>query len=1185
MFCTLSLLSIPQNHGRRQQHSKACFFISLLCAVFGEMCIWFHWRLRVNSSTKPSIENHHARTLQVRKMWYFRYNEQLQSDPPSRSHFESSWVDWSGVLSTSSPSKMKPSEMLSGVVKSAPPKPAHEGPVEESIFNIHLLFHCLPAFSMVSSLVFVNVMSIPFYTSIGVPVEYLLLAVALSRAVDAMTDPFIAHWFESIRPEFTNDEGVRNQACLAGGITSAVLLGLHLSPPPGLQTNSAILSWFSCTYIFFTIAFSFVLIPLTAALWKQYAYQGSIGEFRRTGTALFTELVLHGGLALMFFLTGYAPAVDRYAKGRTNGEYDSCYSPSGVGESCMVHPNDGSRVLYNIFNATVWDAGVSSGTSSYVCQSTLDGTLITDYTTLFTPEKCIAKMVSSETNACLQQYCACVGECSNLSNMVTRRVCVGAAGWRRCSVLIFAVLVVMVHLHGWKELVFPAKSRRRTANVEGSNTAVTVATTLPLEPLVPKLVNLLRNKTVRSFLLPWALDTIMFMTVLGTVGYFVRSVIKPEYAEDCNSAVPVFGTISDLWRCQNRAIASLQLTLISLSSGIFAFGWFYLSRVVGTVRAWQLGSLICMLTILALLFSAQRNDVNKSLGLGLLFGVGVGSQFLSESVVIDVIHYYEFISGRQYQATFAMIKYLFLKLSIVLMHMIPISLFYEAKFDPVPPAYVKTLLDIGPEGSLCQVFTVAIPAILCAASFYFKMHFRLVDKEQFDLTAEGIRTLYHGTPISSPPTSSKPVTNTPAPTPVSSPIPASSKRSQRGVTPPPAPVAAAPAEPMPVVVSATDPTSGVMYPQDAFSQRERQVGQVFSFFIEPQNTIDYNACVQSRSWAVGRVFFFSSVVESPFIALFCVILGNEVLIGRIRDIFASIVFLGIALVVGLAVSADCLENKSGLFIIPVRGSCFCCIIELLALIPHTFLWSPCAAAFDHRAWIHRVCHVLRGAVHDDVPATEGPPQLPQSGDDAEASAPQQSAGRDCPSGLTDQRGPAAPPRGPRSPSDHHGRAGRTDAQRAQGESVEQAQEQRRRVQDGSPHFQGGARPAQRGGVQRICAHERGGDPGVGASARPRCEEGPGQVQDRHAEAGEAHQNACPLLEAQSRSVFFLNDDCLKFGLNFILGNFYRWRTNSDPLGSRVLLPRGCSGSQEDEPRSTAHLPGPTAAAPHTLELI
>jgi hypothetical protein len=246
---------------------------------------------------------------------------------------------------------------------------------------------------------------------------------------------------------------------------------------------------------------------------------------------------------------------------------------------------------------------------------------------------------------------------------------------------------------------------------------------------------------------------------------------------------------------------------------------------------------VSALSILALVFSARRNETSKALGLGLLMGIGVGSRFLSEVVVIEVIHYYEFISGYQYQHTFAMLKLQLIKLSVVLMQILPIAVYYEVKFNPNPPMYEKTSFHTGSESSLAQVFAIAIPCVLSAVSFLLKMQFRLVDDEQFDLTAEGIRALYHSKEGSA---------TVPAPPAVVE-SPRSSRRGKRAdgskaSVPAPAPEAS---------VYGVDPTSGINYPAAVLSCEELLSAQLFAHFADTQCTIDYHSCARSQSPYIG----------------------------------------------------------------------------------------------------------------------------------------------------------------------------------------------------------------------------------------------------------------------------------------------------------------------------------------------
>lgn len=746
--------------------------------------------------------------------------------------------------------------MTSNTVESIPSSGEKAVHKYESPITLRNLALCMPSFSMFSSLIFINVVSVPFYASIGVSPAFLLLFVALSRAFDAIVDPFVAHWYESSRPDFADDTTIRYQACIAGGVACALSIGLHLGPPSGIRSDSSLLAWFALTYLMYTISFSFVSIPIIALQWQAFPYHGSKDQQKRTSLAIFCEIFQNIGLALVFLLSGFT-AANEASEIDNLSVYDSCYSSSGVGVSCMTHSDSSKRIQYSLFDPDMWKSSNETGYDDYSCR-TVWGDIQTDPSVLYNPASCLASSDDASYNSsCISNYCACVGECSNLHNLALRVSSVSVAGWLLFSAFLLTTVAVAIYIYGWENIFkAPFSSRRHGVSTEGDVTgdateAEQPPSARPLEPLVPKLVNLLRNKVVRSFLLPWLLDSIVYMTVLGTMGYYISGVIKPEYAEmpvDCNQAIAIFGHDSDSWRCQNRAITSLLLALIMFSAIVWSFVWYYLGYAVGYVRAWQLGSLVSFLSILALVFSANRNAVSKALGLGLLMGVGIGSRFLTDSIVVDVIHYYEFISGYQYQHLFAMFKILFLKISVLSMHMLPVAVYFDVGFNPAPPQYEKVPLESGQESSLAQFFTIAVPSVLCVTSFVLKMHFRLVDEEQFDLTAEGIRTLYHNeqhtsasdTGIVTPNTSHSDTGHSAAPK--STPAGAAATSSADAATT--AEVA---------VTAAVDPTSGIMYPAANLTYHESQGALIFSHFADAQCTIDFHSCAHSQSPYIGNV--------------------------------------------------------------------------------------------------------------------------------------------------------------------------------------------------------------------------------------------------------------------------------------------------------------------------------------------
>jgi Na+/melibiose symporter-like transporter len=625
-----------------------------------------------------------------------------------------------------------------------------------SFFTKRNILLCLPSLSLTASLIFINVVSIPFYSSLGVPTEMLMLFAVLSRAFDPFVDPLIAYWYEAIHVNDLYEEGLRTHACLVGAVSCAILIGLHLSPPVTLITDASLVTWFAFTYLLFNVSFSFVSQHVTALIWRNSPYEGSCNQSNRTLMALGTDVMQNCSLILLFMVSGFSPS-SHVQKMASLQDYDPCYSASGVGTSCAGRPDSGSKLQYDIFNPDVWASSSAEAMADpeYSCRTVYgaDGqeVLLSDPNELYTPTNCLWRTSASSASWCVEQYCACVTECSNVEAFNAKRAFMAAAGWLLCAVLLVSVPALLQYLYGWKQLLYPKRvtAAPRSSVVDGTAEECDTLTinnpqnrAQPREQIIPMYGNLLRNKVVRSYLVPLFLDSVVYMTLLGTMVYYVRAVIKPEYTlsgPDCNSATPVFGTESLDWRCQSRVVASLLLSLVAISAVLFSVMWYQLSRFVGAVRVWQLGSLMTALTILALVFSAKQGEVKKALGLGLLMGLGMGSRFLADTVAVDVIHYYEFVSGHQYQHVFAMLKFLFLKIAIVTMHLLPIAVFYDVGFNAAPAAYAKVVVDTGgPVRSIGQIFTIAIPATLSIASFLFKMQLRLVEPQQLDLIAEGI---------------------------------------------------------------------------------------------------------------------------------------------------------------------------------------------------------------------------------------------------------------------------------------------------------------------------------------------------------------------------------------------------------------------------------------------------------------
>ena len=123
-----------------------------------------------------------------------------------------------------------------------------------------LLFYSLPSFGKMSSLVLLNINSTLYYESLGASLLYMSFFVTLTRCLELIMKPFIAH----ISDETKTKMGRRKPFMLIGCGFYALFLVLLFSPP-SLRTSSKSLSiWFGVFFVFFFLAESVTMAPYLA---------------------------------------------------------------------------------------------------------------------------------------------------------------------------------------------------------------------------------------------------------------------------------------------------------------------------------------------------------------------------------------------------------------------------------------------------------------------------------------------------------------------------------------------------------------------------------------------------------------------------------------------------------------------------------------------------------------------------------------------------------------------------------------------------------------------------------------------------------------------------------------------------------------------------------------------------------
>ena len=771
----------------------------------------------------------------------------------------------------------------------------------KSMATIRNVLLCLPSFSLFTSVVFVIVISVPYYGSLGVGVNSLLIIVAISRAFEAILDPFIVQWYETVRPEYNNDEIHRAQTTLIGSIVTGIMIGLHMSPPVSLQSETALLSWFSWTYISFFISLSFVNIPITGYIWQAFPYLGAKDQYKRSTLALCNECIHNIGLSIVFILSGFTSTI-KASKNETLDIYNSCYSDTGIGKSCRILPDTGDYRYYTIFNPTVWNT--TTNTCSY-----MNNIQYTNPNHIYTPMNCLSNYHTNTTTStttgssiynsniddytCIENYCNCIDQCTNLVNLEYRRHSLCIAGWLIGCSIILTTLFILLYKYNYKTLFYPMKSTLKPTVLDGNIEKIMIEKIKkrPIETLIPKLLNLFRNKVIRSFLIPWFIDILLYLMIITTLYSYIKIIIQPEYSEqsiECNNNINIFTTTSTNWKCSTIAVFSITLTIIFFTTILISYIWYILYIYVGAVRVWQLNSIITLFTIITLIFTYKHNTVTKLIGLSLLLGISFSSKYFTEIIIIDIIYYYEFLTGYQYTYIFAMFKLLFYKISIIFIQILPICILYNIKNNTIYPVY-HTPVEYNNNNSIYIIlFTIIIPSFLCIISFIMKLSIRIVDKEQFNLIYDGIQLLYNNNTTSSSGGSSKENNKNKErmPSPFTSPINSpnivlnrkniakhddttttnnnintitnninhkSTIISRKRTTSYDSITSSNKDETtVKVIQTAIDPTSGLSYPSEGLKYRELEYAQTFAYFPDTQYIIDYHSCAKSQSPQIGK---------------------------------------------------------------------------------------------------------------------------------------------------------------------------------------------------------------------------------------------------------------------------------------------------------------------------------------------
>jgi hypothetical protein len=351
-----------------------------------------------------------------------------------------------------------------------------------------------------------------------------------------------------------------------------------------------------------------------------------------------------------------------------------------MGYSCLEEPSTGLLLEYAIFNTTAW---YHSPPRDYSCQF-FEGVRFSDPSKLFVESHCVGHGDSDSGNACLEVFCACVSQCTGLcvTYSYQRAYLSFSIVFGIISLAAIALIFIyFTYLHPTRPSTFPMhpsstdsepglqsisfgntsrsrphESRSRLRHLWTSLCHLDFAQWVSLPLLEGMALSFIRavecNKLLRTFLPIWTLDLLSRLFFVCNVGLFVQNVIKPEFSLvnpgshyiDCNKGVAVPHQPSDSWQCKSSAVTGFALAMLMMVGLLSCPFWFLLSRYAGKHKAWQVGSFTQAFLYLTLGFSIGEGLVSRTIGFCGLIGVGVGSWFLNDSILADIVDYHEFLT-------------------------------------------------------------------------------------------------------------------------------------------------------------------------------------------------------------------------------------------------------------------------------------------------------------------------------------------------------------------------------------------------------------------------------------------------------------------------------------------------------------------------------------------------------------
>ena len=247
----------------------------------------------------------------------------------------------------------------------------------------------------------------------------------------------------------------------------------------------------------------------------------------------------------------------------------------------------------------------------------------------------------------------------------------------------------------------------------------------PRVPLVPAMMRAFKNRAFRPLLVAWALEGLGLSSLLTMAPFFVRYVVEADGA-----AAAARGQAMDPTACLGGGVMLLLVVALLASPG-----WLAASRRWGKFRVWLVVSATAALSNMLFLVPL-RGRTRLTIAIMAVNGVAIGGQFLTNSILADVIDYDEFLHGARSEASFSVFATIIPKFLSIPASAVPLACVNSLGFTP-PIDGVSQPQAARVRGFISAAF-VALPVLSATVSLWFKFRFPIRSAAITDALQAGI---------------------------------------------------------------------------------------------------------------------------------------------------------------------------------------------------------------------------------------------------------------------------------------------------------------------------------------------------------------------------------------------------------------------------------------------------------------